>query len=337
MQRALKYLIPIALLALFGVLILFFVKRPASIDIMPSSLPAPGVSAEAGPTVTVGNAGTSTLSISWENLPGGTERLSIFRTPAGKNLWLNWKTVVAGSGSGSAEVQIGSKENLNSYAYYFQATSGSGDPLYTSSAAQPQTSGSPGGDPSTPIGGFNLVMAPSTSTPQPPPQSGFNLAGTETSTPPPTTQFNLSNTSTQPAPTSTGTTSSQPVVDLSTLPTSSVTIFMKGIFYSPFGIVPVASGVQDADFWVLHVNGAVEVGWQNAASSTNAIAIYRSIGESGPWSKVLEQAGVDPSAPNFVRFIDSSSGAAHYYRMEALQGATVLATYGPLLLPALGT
>ncbi|RJQ28360.1 hypothetical protein C4571_03860 [Candidatus Parcubacteria bacterium] len=342
MHPSIKYLVPLVFVLIFIGLVFLLLKRPASIEVvtpepaqsvLPISPPPQGPS----PSVSITQKDKTTLGLRWENFPSGTEILRVFRSPVGKNRWLQWQSIPSAGGSGNAEIQIGSKEDLNNFSYYFQAASSGGDSLYTSPVAQPG-GGSPGTStsPGTPIGGFNLVMAASTST-EAPPQSGFNLAGTATGTAPPTTQFNLSNTSTQPTPTSTATSSEPAPIVLAFLPTSSVTIFMKGIYYSPLGIIPTGSGVQDADFWVLYINQFIEVGWQNISTSTNKIALYRSASQSGPWLKILEQTGVDPTQPDVVRFGDNSSGADHYYRMEALDGSTILQTYGPVLLPALGT
>jgi len=341
--RYLKYSIAaVGILIVVGIF-LFAFSRPASLEIVPpapSQKPAATSTPSQTPEVNLQFKDKNTLSVEWKNLPDGTSLVNIFRSPIKKNLWTKWKTIFTGAGSGTGEITIGAKENLSSNSYYFQTVSASGDTLYTSPAAQPQTSaGSPGGQPppAAPIGGFNLTMAAtSTSTPGTP-TGQFNLANTSTQgNATPTTQYNLSNTSTStpPGATSTATSSSQSTTTLGNLPTSSVTIFMKGIYYSPQGI-PTGSGVQDADFWVLHVNQYIEIGWQNLPSSTNAIVIYRSSSSTGPWMQIVEQTGIDSSIPSFIRLVDSAINIPHYYKMEALATTTLLTTYGPVFLPAL--
>lgn len=332
-------------LAVVGIF-LFAFSRPASLEITPpvpppkTAEPTPATSTPSQtPEVNLRFKDKNTLSVEWKNLPDGTSLVNIFKSPIKKNLWTKWKTVSAGAGSGAGEITVGTKENLSSNSYYFQTVSASGDTLYTSPAAQPQTSaGSPGGQPpAAPIGGFNLTMA-ETSTSTPPTTSGqYNLANTSTQgNTTPTTQYNLSNTSTSTPATTTSpaTSSSQSTTTLGNLPTSSVTVFMKGIYYSPQGI-PTGSGVQDADFWVLHVNQYIEIGWQNLPSSTNALIIYRSSSLTGPWIQVVEQTSVDSSMPSFIRLVDSAINIPHYYKMEALATTMLLATYGPAFLPAL--
>lgn len=331
-------------------LALLLLQRQTAIEIQPTA-PSPVAPSQStstassatsttpvNPTLSVTLRDKGKLRFQWENLPAETKFISIFRSPIQKNRWLMWQSFPSGGLKGNTEVIIGPKENLNSYSYYFQALSGSGNSLYTSSSTLPQ-SPTPGGQsapPAPPIGGFNLTMGPASgSAPPPPPNTQFNQGSTATSSPASTTnQFNQSNLTTSTGPQPTSTAQSQTTVNLSNLPTSSVTIFMKGIYYSPQGI-PIGSGVQDADFWAIHIDQSTEVGWQNLPVNTDAIIIYRSTAANGPWIKVLEQTRVSTSTPAFIRLIDNSTNSSFYYEMEARAGGTILTTYGPVLLSAL--
>lgn len=336
-SRYLRYgLGALSVSALLVGIFLFSLYSPASIEIAPPRPPAPESTEPEKPQtndpgVRITANDRDTLLVEWQNLPDGTTRINIFRSPVGANRWAQWRSIaVGGGGSGSAELALGSKENLGGYSYYFQAISGNGDALYTSQTSQtqsgPSTPGIPSNQPSTPdspLGtGFNFGMGSygSSTPPQEPQNPLYNLSNLNTSTPPATatSPYNQSN-----------------VTTLTGLPTGTVTISMAGIYFNAQGFAS-GSGAQEAPFWVLHVNKNIELGWQNLPGGADTVVIFRSSSENGPWTEILRQTGVTPATPSFIRIVDGTLNAPYYYRMEARSGNTVLQTYGPVLLPALG-
>ncbi|GEM_PF-956367 len=383
MQNAsLKYvLLGIILILIAGSAGYYFYYRQPAGKIVPSA-PAGGAAqtsatstsqtippSGASPQVNLNLKGTSTVAVKWQDLPAGTNIVAIYRSLTGTNKWVRWQTIssalkgvngeVSTLTNGAADIPIGKKENLSSYAYYFQAISGSGNPLFTSASAQsgsPQSpSQSPGqpqngqnsslnfggsgsGSSTAPIGGFNLVMAASSAPSNQTQNNGFNQGnGGSSSTPPQPPQPPAS-----PAPTGTPPVNPNPPAPAASstatstipksIPTGTVSVAVQGMYYSPDG-TPTGSGTQEANFWVLHVNDAVEIGWQNLPANTNDIIVYRSASASGPWVKLLEQKNPIITEPSFVRLADNTIGTTYYYRLDAYAGAAQIATYGPVLLP----
>ena len=88
-------------------------------------------------------------------------------------------------------------------------------------------------------------------------------------------------------------------------------------------------------FWVEHVNGAIEIGWQNLPSATTHVLVGRSANQTGPWATLLQQNNPVITEPYFIRVIDQSLNNPYYYRLTASAGSQTVATYGPIFLDRL--
>jgi hypothetical protein len=82
------------------------------------------------------------------------------------------------------------------------------------------------------------------------------------------------------------------------------------------------------------VNNFIEMGWQDLASSTDRLVVFRGTGAEGPWDTLLEQHFPVVVGPYTFRIVDSSASAPHYYLLRTYVGETELEEFGPLLLDA---
>ena len=83
-----------------------------------------------------------------------------------------------------------------------------------------------------------------------------------------------------------------------------------------------------------HVDQKIQIGWQDLPAPTNRVTVLRSASTDGPWSTVLVQEDPNIVGPYTIQVVDDTLGNAYYYEMNASATSTVLATYGPILLPA---
>jgi hypothetical protein len=267
------------------------------------------------------------LILRWDNLPAGTQKVTIYRTKLGGTDWKPWKTFdIDSTKIGSGFIEIKTNDDLKVYMFYAEAVG-------TGSGNSSSTSGGLGGSGS---GGGNIILWQSSSTtievlpPNFPPIGGPAPSSTPTSTSGAGQGNNASSTTppntTPPSSTSTSQTSS------STAGSGSQGSTSTGVYYAPDGTITGTAEIQHDDFWVEHVNQSIEVGWQNIPTAANLIIVYRSTGESGPWLELFRQD--DPASPSSLRLLDNTLTTAHYYRMEARKNSTVLKNYGPVFLPA---
>ncbi len=315
----------VASVALIGVLLgsigLAYIWLPST---TPGTVATPAQQAEAKPEVHLYKKAGG-LILKWDNLPKGTQKVTIYRTKLGTTDWKPWKTFEIDSTTlASGYIEIKTSEEFKGYIFYAEAiTTGSGT----------STSTGGGGSGSS---GDNIILWQSSSTtievlpPGFPPIGGPGASSTPSSTGTGGQGNNASTTTTPPNPTPPTPTSTSQTPSSTTggsqAPTST------GVYYAPDGTITGTTEVQHDDFWVEHVNRSIEVGWQNLPATTNLIIVYRSTNNSGPWLELFRQE--DPMSPSSLRLLDNTLQAAHYYRMEAKHDSTVLKTYGPLLLPA---
>ncbi len=257
------------------------------------------------------------LFLIWKNLPVETTSINIYRTDASGGAPSLWKTVTVTGENGS--LNIGSEGDSQGYAFGFEAADTSGNVKWSS----PNTPSSPPGG--TPGSGTGATSS----------GSGQGQTGTPPNQTPPTSN---PVTSQPPTPTSSQTSTPPPSNTLPPTPTSTPSGYDTStyVYYTPSGQVSGTSSIPTANFWVKHVNKIIEIGWQNIASSTNRIIIYRSKIETGDYGQLFVQENPVVNGSDFIRLDDHTINESYYYKMEAKNNSTVLATYGPVLLPALG-
>lgn len=276
-------------------------------------LPAPNVTLSVERTKD-GNV----LFVQWNDLPGNTAALAIFRSAKGKSDWSLWKTITllaAELGGGNAQFNIG-KDDLSTYSFYVEAignnnSNGGGNStsttiLWTSPPTDapivvaPQNPSSPPSEPSEPAQG-SPSSSPSSSVPVTPPAPSSSTPVT----PPPGT-------------------SSSPVVPNGTP------------YYTPeIQISGYESGPSD-NFWVQHIDQMIQIGWQNLPPQTTGVVIVRSLGEDGPWTTVFTQENPDTANPYSIQVVDNTLGQPYYYELNGSAGSTTDAVYGPVYLPSVG-
>ena len=255
----------------------------------------------------------SNLVIQWQNLPGYTTALNIFRAKKNSDVWQLWKTIQLNATelfNGSAIFNLGL--NGNDYSYYVQATSG-GNPgvnststniLWTSSSTDPivttsTNSGGGGGDQNNNGGNGN---------------GNENGNGNSSSSQGNNGNGNGNNGS---GGNSSGTGSGSGVGG--------------NAYYNP-QIQVTGYGADKGDFWVQHINQSIEIGWQNLPVNTDGIVVVRSPDQDGPWSQILKEQNPGISGSYSLQLVDGTIGDPYYYEMSAYQGTNLLETYGPAYL-----
>ncbi len=255
--------------------------------------------------------------IEWQNLPDGTVALNILRRLKGKpdSLWLLWKQIALTQNdlaSGKASFNIGSS-SFAEYSFSIQAVG--------------NLTGQ-GVNGTTTIG--QVITWVSTST------TPIVVTSTPPTTPPPASSPSSSPTSSLPStsPTSTPTSTLQTPTSTPTS-TPSASSSPQGIpYYSPeiqlsgYGYPPAGS------FWVQHINQKIEIGWQNIPAQATTAGVYRANSADGPWTVVFKQNDIDTVGPYTIQLVDNTLNQPYYYQMNAKSGSSILATYGPVLLPA---
>ncbi len=249
-----------------------------------------------------------TLAIFWQNLPKDTKTLNIYRRDQESGDSVLWKTVEVTGESGSLDL---GREEGGSATYTVEGVSASGSTAW-SSVGNTTSAGTTGSQSSS-----GQISTSSSQTSNPGQQNQTTIpppATTPPVTPPPATTLPPST----PPPASSTPPPSEPV-DISTI-----------IYYTPSGQISGTSSVSIASFWVQHVNKKIEIGWQNIPTSTTKIIIYRSQSQSSGYVKLLEQT--DLLTSYMIRLEDNAVNEDYYYKMEAKNGLTLIATYGPVFL-----
>jgi hypothetical protein len=254
-----------------------------------------------------------TLFVQWDNLPGGTTALNIFRGLRNSTSgWSLWQSLLIGTGvlsNGSTSINLGISEL--GYSYFIEAVSGS-------SSGTASSSGSGSGPAVLWTSSVNLPVVV-TSTPSSGGGPGGNEGGNnnQNSTSSPTTP-NSNPTSSAPA---------QPTGNSTPPPPPS------GIpYYSPNFKNTEYGTAQTGNFWVQHVDNKIQIGWQNLPPTTTDVVILRSANQDGPWNVVLSQQNPTINGSYSIQVIDDTLGAPYFYEMNAAVGSTTIATYGPTYL-----
>jgi len=275
--------------------------------------------------------GKEKIIVSWENLPDGTDRIVIFRSDIRiSGAWVRWKTVsIASSRVGSTEVTLKKREDSTAYEYYAQAFSPNGYTLWASQITQaepppPAPTESLTSPTATTTGGIAQGQTPSSGS-----QGGSqNQTSSATVSPgaAPSTSSSSGSQSGNSGTSSTVSNVSNPP------PAAPLSPSQQVAYYTPSGQIAGYYSPQLDPFWVSHVNQNIEIGWQNLPPPTNAIVVYRSQNQSGPWKELMRQEQPSTSTRDFVRLVDFTISSSYYYRMDALSGTNILAAYEPIFL-----
>lgn len=262
------------------------------------------------PNVVVLVKGTNTVVIRWSDLPPETTSLSIFRVRNGELTWSFWTSVSINKSqlpSGEIEVQVPDGDgSAYSYHYYIEANATNTDePTWVSDVTDPE--------PYVPLG-EEVPQNDESEPPNNPPSSP-----TETIPPPTSSDDNAPPQNDEILP-------PLPPPQSQSIPT----------YYSPNGQVSYAGDITPTgSFWVRHINNYIEVGWQNIPTTTNAVKVYRSVNQNGPWTLLMQQNNPDAVGPAYIRLIDLTISESYYYQLTAFDDTTLLATYGPEHLESL--
>jgi hypothetical protein len=284
------------------------------------------------------------LTLTWTNLPAGTTKVNIYRSPrGGAEVWTKWKTITIDPNQhGGGSIDILTTDNVSLFTFYTEAT-------YTPPpGSSSSTSGTGGNGPGDGTGGGEIILWQSSSTfAEPPPVippitqnptstttgggqgGGQGSTSTATSSDPGTQNLGptASSTTGGGAPSSTG--------------SGSGTGSGNGTggspdgnyYYTPSGAISGSGTSTHGNFWVEHVNQSIEIGWQGISSDTDTAIVYRATDEGGPWTELLRQANTPTNYS--IRLLDNTLSTPHWYKMEAKDGVSTIATYGPTYLPAI--
>jgi hypothetical protein len=105
-------------------------------------------------------------------------------------------------------------------------------------------------------------------------------------------------------------------------------------FYNPQVQIEGYGPAQTNNFWVQHVDQKIQIGWQNLPPTADSIVILRSQNQDGPWAVVLSQQNPGVNGAYSIQVVDDTLGVPYFYEMNAVQGSTTIATYGPVYLPS---
>jgi hypothetical protein len=327
-------------IALIGAAFVFVVKE--NMNLLPSGRKAPAGNGQNGgaaqaavpqaPSVslTIQQSKTgNTLTVQWQHLPQNTTALNIFRgkTDSASSTWLLWKTISIPANQldgGIQSIDLG-KASLEGYSFYVQAmnenggtagnaSSTSGSPiLWTSSVTEPTTTSSTPSQPGSNGSGSNNGSGD---------QSGNNSQnpGNGSST---SSSTNPGQSSNNPPASGTSTTSGNGSPEPTGVP-----------YYNPQVQISGYGSPHADNFWVEHVDQKIALGWQNLPTSTDNIVIYRAPNQDGPWTIVLSQNNPVVDGPYTFQVVDDTLGAPYFYKMNANEDGTTVASYGPTYLPA---
>lgn len=262
------------------------------------------------PKVTFEVKGKSILLVKWRNLSEDIAYLTIYRKKITGGAWANWKKInlEKGETTGSRELQIEKGDDIYNYSFSAGGSNSSGQTVWTSPAVQavPYT------EPPPPPPPTQASPPPPEGTP-PPAGSGGSSTSPQASPPPPAP-------APPPSPTPSPPSASPPPEG-----------YTGPISYYPSGAAVAASSTDN--FWVLHVNQRIEVGWQNIPPNANQAVVYRSSNSGSPWNFLMQQN--PPSDPYFIRLVDDTLNDPYYYKLDLLQNGQLVTTYGPVLLTPL--
>ncbi|MBI4094939.1 MAG: hypothetical protein HY435_01970 [Candidatus Liptonbacteria bacterium] len=323
-MSSLKYYYIFGLLIVFaalGALVFFLVSRSQPDffgldDARPAPVPA-------GPSADLWRSeDASSLFLRCNNIPEGTADIQIFRSKLTETRWLLWKTkrVFPGCDTEVVEIKIfESEDDPLAYKYLVKAVDADGNALWESGAIVPGET-----PPVLPGAGSGDTAAP--------PGSGAGAGqsgGGEGGAGVPPAGSSPAEGGTTPA--GGGTAGGVPAGG------GGGSGGTDGNYcYTPSGQVAGPCESATGQFWVLHADKRIEIGWQNLPSSTVAVVVYRSEGENGPWEKLDEKESINPGQAYAFRILDHTLHVPRYYRLDAKSGSgAVVESFGPLLLPAL--
>jgi hypothetical protein len=282
-----------------------------------STAPAVVVPPSPSVTLTIEKSATGNkLFVQWENLPGNTTALNIFRGLRNSTSgWSLWKTVTLTAdelADGNTLIDLG-KTNLAGYSFYVEAVNGN--------ASGTNENDGTGSNPT--VLWTSSVTDPAVTTSTPPVAPGTQTSSsTPSSTPPDSTTPPPVPTST---PTSTGQSNNPPPPPP---PTPSGTPF-----YNPQVQIEGYGQAQTNNFWVQHVDQKIQIGWQNLPPTTTSVVILRAQNQDGPWAVVLTQENPGVNGAYSIQVVDDTLGIPYFYEMNAVAGSSTIATYGPVYLP----
>ncbi len=258
------------------------------------------------------------LLVEWQNLPDNTVALNIYRGTRDKptSTWALFKHIIITSdnlASGNFLLNIG-QSTLANYSFYVQAISNSsGNGTSTSSGGQAN------GD-STVVFTSSILQVTPVPPPPPPPST----------TPPQTTQNNSNSTGNQNPATQNNNGNSS-----STNSSSSTSQTPNGVpYYNPQIQISGYQSTQSDSFFVQHIDQKIQIGWRNIPAETTDVIVSRSPNQDGPWTVVLTQE--NPGATGSLQIVDNTLDTPYYYHMDAKNGSSTLAAYGPVYLPPIG-
>jgi hypothetical protein len=312
----------IVVIAVVGVLFIWIVQ-PSLHPAPPATLQHPSTGANGSsvgqppsPTISIVIQSSTTgrsLFINWQNLPAGTTELNIFRgfqnSTSGWSLWKTLSLDPGQLGNGSSLINLGPGDN--GYSYYIEAVNNSGNNsstigngnspmvLWTSGVTDPVVVTS------------TIPVAPYT----PPPSNSPQPSSTNQSPSNSTTSNSQNGSSSNPTPTPPPTPNGTP-------------------YYSPNQQNTEYGSAQTQNFWVQHVDNKIQIGWQNLPPTTTDLVILRSENQGGPWSVVLTQENPGVNGSYSIQVVDDTLGVPYFYEMNAAEGSTTIATYGPVYLNA---
>lgn len=298
---------------------------PRETPILNQSPPAPAVPLPPSVTLSIRLARSgNTLIVDWQNLPGNTIFLNILRRLKNNSTspWVLWKQIAISKdelSSGSANFDIGS-QTFSNYSFSVQTVGNiSNQAGYTTGETITWTS-----PPTTP------TVAP-TSTPS---TTGGQTNSTSTTSNPSTTSTATSTTNS--TSTTSSSTASTTTNNGGTATNTTPYAAPSGTpYYNPQIQLSGYGASQVGNFWVQHVDQKIQVGWQNLPAETTAITVLRSSNQGGAWGTILAQSGIDPVGPSTIQLVDDSLSGTFYYELNAKNGSSIIATYGPISLPPL--
>lgn len=300
-----------------------------SIPTGPATPSAPAIPPTPSITLTiVKSAAGNSLYVQWQNLPGNTTAINIFRGKTNStSSWELWKTlnISAGGGeNGNASIDLGSSLE-NGYSFYVEAVTngagggengngnGSSTVLWVSSSTTPIIATST--PPETPPSNGN--NPPADNPPASPSSTPSSTSPTEPSSPSSTNPGGGNNGNGGGGGTGGGGSGNNPP--------------QGNPYYNP-QVQITGYGTAPGDFWVQHVNQSIEIGWQNLPAQVTSIVVARSQSSDGPWNTIISQQNPGTSGSYSLQLVDNTIGDPYYYEMTAFNGTTTIATYGPAYL-----
>ncbi len=287
---------------------------------VPAPLPAPEINIYKS-----GTAKKPTLIITWKNLTPDMVKIKIYRSSGcGTGERELWKIIDVQDVNDARALEIVLKPAEASciFSYTIETLTTTGEVSWSSPTPSEASTLPPGA--SLPPNSSSTVTNPPPGLPSAPP---FPPPGPVPPNPPPTPQPTSPGTvppTTPPAPlpppTSGGETPPPPDGN-------------QKVYYDPESKPSGYYTPQTGTFWVQHISDAIEFGWQALPTSTNILTVSRSSATNGPWSAVIHQEQPDIIGPYTIRIASDALNQPFYYQLEVFEGTTLIAIYGPVLLP----